>query len=704
MITLIKQNRIINICLLFFLSLSILALCIPSFYSFPLNYGWWQAYVYFEQNNLELYKDIDLVFPPFFIKITELFFNISQNVHVSFIFGIIRIFLFFLIFFLIFRNFFALVPSLISSFIIVIYQLELSTFIPDDYHIMERTLFAICILFFLKLTLNPKTFFLQVTWTTLLSIFLILLILCKQNVGVFVTASVFLSLIVLSYQKHIFKINIIIFFISFVLFTPAICYLFEISTQELFKLLFQNDSKGNTFYLLTKFITIDSNRIYLLYGSLLGLITFIYYEYFIHKKIIFMKYNISFENVINFSNKYNITSLLVWLPLIIYFYIPQLVILLGVSLSTFLFLISLFSNQNNRYSFICYLFIGLLYASTLTSTLAIDSSIMITTFIYGYIFNYIFNKNELNKYKMINSIQLIIIIPSIILSMLIKKIETPYNWWGFSTSDFFYSKHVPPYKELKGLRVDLATLEIMDNIKNDILLYSKTKNDLYLYPHLAYFYFLNNKLPPSKNPVQWFDVITNKNIINEIKLIKEKKPRVIIMFDPPISTYAGHEELKSDYLYQYQLLDAINENYELKNYVIFKNSISNDFEIDKGYQNIFSKTSTNNYIDVVIRLKKDITLKELMEINNRQINNSKTYAQPPFKLINYDEKGVTFKLFETYDQFQQQLVNKDFIFKKNGLLTINVDYLNADYFIKFLGNVPKQNEKWYSLKTFVRKN
>ena len=101
---------------------------------------------------------------------------------------------------------------------------------------------------------------------------------------------------------------------------------------------------------------------------------------------------------------------------------------------------------------------------------------------------------------------------------------------------------------------------------------------IYIHTFLALL-FLNKKLPLTNNPVQWFDVITNSDFEKDIAIIMKKKPKVIIMFDPPYKTYEGHEKLKADYLRQYEFLHQVSKYYDLKNYVIFKNSVIENYSI-----------------------------------------------------------------------------------------------------------------------------
>ncbi len=698
MINLIKQNKVTQIFLILFLSFWIILLCLPSFFSFPINYGWWQAYVYFEQNGLELYKDINLVFPPFFVRVTEFFFSISENIAANFLFGIGRIFLLFLVFYLIFKQFFNFTSSIICSFIIVIYQIELSTFVPDDYHIMERTLFGISILLFLKLTLKEIKLSSQLKWHAFLSISLIFLILCKQNIGVFVTASTFLGLLILSFKRYLHPITIFIFLINFIIFTPVICYLLGLSTDTMYSLIFENDAKGNNIYLLSKVFLLESNRIFLIYGIPVGAILFLYNNYLIKKEFFLFKLLISFKNIRNFFSKHNLISIFLWLPLLIYLIKPPIIIIIGIAITVYLLLTSVLIKES-RYSFISYIFSGLLYGSTLTSSFAIDSNIMIVAFLYGYIFHYIFGKDLMSKFRFTNTIQILIILLIFLFTIMIKKINVPYNWWGFNSNSITQSNFKPPYEELKDLRIDKATFEILENIKEDISLYSISKNDLYLYPHLPFFYFLHKKFPLSNNPVQWFDVITNRDLEEDIELIKQKKPNVIIMFDPPYETYLGHESLKSDYLRQYQFLHEVYENYELKNYVIFKNSVTDNFSalVKNKYKDLVTKDfDSENFVELTIKLKKDFTIKSLREMKTTHKIDARAHKNNlnTFEIVQYHENGITYA--------KHDFNNKGMVFKKNSLITLKIHILSADNIIRHLGIIPKPHENWYSLKTFVR--
>ena len=148
--------------------------------------------------------------------------------------------------------------------------------------------------------------------------------------------------------------------------------------------------------------------------------------------------------------------------------------------------------RNESYWSLCFVFGGLLYASTMTSEFAADSAIMVLCFPIAY------TLTLFNKFK--NPVFSIILIGSLFLFTIIhlgKKLQTPYSWWGLTAKPISSSKFTPPYKQLKGLKVDLATYEVLSKIQINVNSFSKTQNDVYFYPHIPFFYLLHKKLPPT---------------------------------------------------------------------------------------------------------------------------------------------------------------------------------------------------------------
>jgi hypothetical protein len=251
------------------------------------------------------------------------------------------------------------------------------------------------------------------------------------------------------------------------------------------------------------------------------------------------------------------------------------------------------------------------------------------------------------------------------------------------------AKYAPPYEQLKDMRVDFPTYEILTHVKESVNSISKTKSDVYFYPHIPFFYFLHNKLPPTKNPVLWFDVIKDKQMKNEVRSLDSIKPKLIVMFDPPSKTYLAHKKMKNNDLPQIEFINWIKRNlsnneYSLVKYKIFQNSISELVEFDPF------NVPENQPFSVKIQIfNENVVGKNIADI---------------LKLNKIAAKDVSVKSLNTsgVEIDGMDLLKHNFLI--GDYVTLESTYQNLESLISILGYVNKKDEEWYSLKIYKRKS
>lgn len=676
--------------------LTIILFSIPSFFFYVPSYSWWLSYAYFEQNGLQLYDDVNLVFPSVFIKLNALFLKMTDNVAAHIMFGIFRVMILFIVFFKVFRIFSDFKSAAIGSFIIVCFQMMLTTYIPDDYHIFERIMFGLTLFFLLQVLYpnsSPKFKFSKYLNFLLLLISCVFLILSKQNIGVLVTIGVFLALLREFFLSKIKLYEIILTPIIFIFLLTLICNLFDMSIINLYEISINNDSKGSLLILSTNFLIQKTNLLLILIGIVFGT-TLLLIELYFSKNEIFSKLSFNPNKILEFYNydKSKLARLIleflscfiIIITFLLILYQKSIIVVFAVGV-TFAMLVISFKRKESYWS-LCYVFGGLLFASSMTSEFASDSAVMIFCFLVVYLLSFFFKLEFKTNTFTVVLLSILLIFTVINLG---KKFKNPYSWWGLHMKSIASAKYVPPYEQLKDIRVDFPTYEILKHIKESVNLISKTKSDVYFYPHIPFFYLLHNKLPPTKNPVLWFDVIKDKQMKNEIRSLDSIKPELIVMFDPPNKTYIAHKKMKDNDLPQIEFVNwinrsLINHEYSLVKYKIFQNSIPDLVNVDPF-------TVPEN---IPFTIKIEVINEKVVGKNVRDLLKFTKISVKDIRIISLNTFGV--------DITEKNLLNH--ILSKGDYISIESTYQNLELLISLLGTVNKKDENWYSLKIYKRKS
>ena len=125
-----------------------------------------------------------------------------------------------------------------------------------------------------------------------------------------------------------------------------------------------------------------------------------------------------------------------------------------------------------------------------------------------------------------------------------KKMLYTYNWWGADESSFWDSKYETIVPILKGIKVSDKTKYIYDGIYQEISDNTTKYDNIVCFPHIPIFYVLTDRKDPGLySKVQWFDVVSDKYIKNDIKKVKISKPKYIVIYNTGEFAYFMHEKL-----------------------------------------------------------------------------------------------------------------------------------------------------------------
>ena len=110
---------------------------------------------------------------------------------------------------------------------------------------------------------------------------------------------------------------------------------------------------------------------------------------------------------------------------------------------------------------------------------------------------------------------------------------------------------------LTGINVDSRSAAIYHENLHIIAEHSRARNDVYVMPDMPVFCLLADKIPPTRNVVQWFDVSTYDELESDAAYLRSGAPRVIIAMFLPEFVFEGHEALIKTPLRQRELYAEI---------------------------------------------------------------------------------------------------------------------------------------------------
>jgi len=314
---------------------------------------------------------------------------------------------------------------------------------------------------------------------------------------------------------------------------------------------------------------------------------------------------------------------------------------------------------------------ALTYCNTQTAGLNFSGMSFVIAFTFSYLFTSI---PDIIKIK---STRTWYLMPLLILPLIcIQKYQEPYEWWGLAQSSIPQAKYSLLSQKTKGMHVDKMTKTIFNTINTSIKQFSKTNNDVYLFPDIPIFYYLNDKIPPYKNPVLWFDVISSQHIKEELINFKQHLPEVIVFLDPPDFVYAGHAnlikrsliQLKFKHLFEHLVDQGI---YRLHKNIIYCQKLNDLFYTDKSLKR------------TIILKNKAFDNKSLGEIHS--IINDKA----SFIITGIIKQGVLITN-----------LNNQIRIKRNDMLIIKTTKADLKKLAENLGYII--NSDYYTLKIYVK--
>ena len=549
---------------------------------FSLQEGWWETYAYLVNRGEVINKDFYLAWTPLFVYINTFYQKIfGINFFAFACIGVVAAMIQVILLYAVLREFFSRVSSAVAALFASFLWFGMETYIPKDYHAYVFIIEFSTLLFLVKSIKNENSK--KGTVHQILGIlFLVLLFFIKQNVGLVLFASLFVSYAFISGSiKDYFKrIGFLLLFTA--IFFASINFIMPFDPSSIT----DNDSKGSLWTIATRFIFEPLLLRNLIVAFAILIFILVLKRHFDFICYIYDKTMIKIELDVSAAIRFamiGIVFILLGLAIINY---TTKHMYIGFSISIILFIISsVFVMKNSKiykskkYLFMAISITAIVYSGTLTSyALDMNTVLLCLSFAFAYILNQ-------NLRKFIRTILLfwIFFIASLIFY---SKLLNPYNWLENYQPSIFKANSESSYPQLKGIKMDKKISEILDFFHEYVPQKSNSDKDFYFF-NFPIMYLLNNKIPPYELVTQWFDVVPTKlaNIEYE-KFISNPSANVVLYQYSALAFELHKRFLQKDHFMQEEFHNTMNEWVKQGKYKFVRSFIvPNYLEYTPGYQN-----------------------------------------------------------------------------------------------------------------------
>ena len=569
---------------------------------FSLQEGWWETYAYLVNRGEVINKDFYLAWTPLFVYINAFYQKIfGINFFAFACIGVVAAMIQVILLYLVLREFFSKPASAIGATFASFLWFSMETYIPKDYHVYVFIIEFSTLLFLVKSIKNENSK--KGTIYQILGIlFLVLLFFIKQNVGLVLFASLFVSYAFISSSvKDYFKrIGFLLLFTA--IFFVSINFIIPFDPSSIT----DNDSKGSLWTVAMRFIFEPELSRVLVIGVLEFFIILIL-AYF-GKSIVYLYDALVAHIAAKTTISFQFTIIAIELAALTYvvlfhntamLYIVRYISYISFSIAMILYIMfsAIFYKNSNIFGSKIYIFItfcaaAIVYSNTFTTIALNMNSILLCA---GLAFGFLLNQN-LRKIARILLIYWMLVMVSFIIYV---KFLIPYNWLENYQGSVFEAKSETSYIPLKNIYMNQKLSYIFDYIHDYVPKNTVSDKDFYFF-NLPIMYLLNDKIPPYNLVTQWFDVTPTRLIKQEYIDFTNRPTENIVLYQYYKKAFDINKRLlrKDDFI-QEDFYNSMNEWVKQSRYKFIKSFVvPNSLMFNNAYKNL------NIQIDVIIQNSK----------------------------------------------------------------------------------------------------
>ena len=123
-----------------------------------------------------------------------------------------------------------------------------------------------------------------------------------------------------------------------------------------------------------------------------------------------------------------------------------------------------------------------------------------------------------------------------------RKIDSTYIWWGLDAGSYFEQTRTCDVPLLSGIKMSPEYAEMYNNVYYGVTENTSEQDEIFVFPHMPVLYLATDRSRATFTAVQWFDVSTDSAVISDIGLIREKRPKVMVLCSIGEYVISGHEQ------------------------------------------------------------------------------------------------------------------------------------------------------------------
>lgn len=559
------------------------------FYAFPLSEGWWETFGYLINQGLRPFRDFSLpVSPAFAYWNAALLRLVGTNFLVLRLIGVVEVSGTAAICFLLARrlsrdNAVAFAATLLASVLFF----SGSPYIAKDYHSMVDLLVAadlLVLMSYLDPSYAGRPPFRRFVIVWMLATISALLVFVKINIGVFLAASVGFAILVDSHRRKSLKTELGAYFSIFMLSIAAGLLLGSLAsdmsiTQLVATIVRGDSSKGSITTVLMRF-AMDPNNRRMLNAAMFLPIVFTIVLYLLPKTASVL-FRLAPAQALSLRWRLLLVLGVVAVPILMIVILynagrlgstnPAILTVLSiVSLSVLIFASSrewwryVRHRRFRPFGLLTLSFITLAYCNTQTASFDNNGLFFVNLYSFALIGRVLSVAIKRGRYvgDRVAQALFILVAVSLVPGVWYWKYLAPYEWWGLTVgpigaSKFNLGASAGGAPQLKGIYADSQTFQSYQAILNLIRMQPRSdRSNVYLFPDIPIFYLLTNKIPPTKNVVQWFDVVTSSQLQQDVNYVDSRKAALIVSLTPPSFAFLGNGELVGHMLVQRTIVKA----------------------------------------------------------------------------------------------------------------------------------------------------
>ncbi len=514
---------------------------------FPLTEGWWETYGYLYNSGLRPYRDFDLAFTPLFTIVNAGLLRLFGDSFFALrLFGVGVFLVAVFVLELLLEQFFspktAAVAVTVSTFLFIAGP----QFIAKDYHSYQLGLVALSLLLHVWLASDGRlTARQRIGGTLLLGTTVSMVFFLKQNAGGLLIVAIAASLPLVERERPIARVAAfgVAIAVTLLLMLPIV------SLSDWRQLLLANDAKGSLGTVLGRFLRWENRDAITLALRLCAAYALVRYVFAPPARWRGM-WSTSFDAVLQkpMVRRAAFLAALVVIAVsghrirmfVTGWMIPVTLAFLGLTVYRVgRKLLRRAHELDPRWAAIALPLLALAYANTTTASFDFIAMHVPVALAMGWILGSV-EAWASSRYWFMAALGFLVVVPELVAS----KLRVPYQWWGHVQGSIFSATAESDYPQLRGIHVTPEYRDVLGTIKDAVDTYSRSRTDVFFFS-LPAFYWLHDKLPPYRTVVQWFDVVSSRQMEADLRAMRERPPRLVVALEPAEAAYVIHRRLRN---------------------------------------------------------------------------------------------------------------------------------------------------------------